>query len=718
MNMKRFFLSFVVIFVLCVTTAAANPVSGLVDRIHAGASKSFLFEITDPHSSDDFFELDQKGGKIWIKGNNWVSVSCGLNWYLKYHAGVSITWNNPHARLNNLPKVKQLERRSTKDLMRYYLNYCTYSYSMWNWDWARWQQEIDWMALHGINMPLALVGTANVWKNVLEKLEYTKEEIDAFIAGPAHQAWWLMNNMEGWCGPNPQSWYDGQEALQKQILARYKEFGIEPVFSGYCGMLPNNAKEKLGLDVQDPGLWCNYKRPAFLQPTDKRFDEIADIYYSEMEKLYGVAKYYAIDPFHEGGSTAGVDLKATGEAIYKAMKRANEGGVWVAQAWQDNPRMEMIDGLPAGDVVVLDLSSEARPQWGDPVSPWYRTDGYGYHDWVYCLLLNYGGVSGIYGNMDRMINSYYLTQKEHNGRNMRGVGTTMEGIENNPSQYELLYELPWRSEGVDKKEWLKNWAFARYGRILPQVEKAWEIIGNTAYNPPYGETRQGTTESILCGRPALKFKSVSSWGDASIFYKMDSLETALDLMVEVGEKYRGCNNFEYDLVDLARQVQANRALVLLEQLNDNFTKSDSVAFKKNSDKFLKLIKNQDALLGSSKDFLLGTWIERSMKMGAWEGEKEFYRYNAKVLITTWGNREAANKGGLRDYAHREWNGILGTLYYQRWKMFFDYVNKWKELPLAYDYFDVEDAWCRNEEVYSSVPVGDAIVLATEIARQN
>lgn len=32
------------------------------------------------------------------------------------------------------------------------------SYSMAFWDWERWEQEIDWMALQGINMPLAFTG--------------------------------------------------------------------------------------------------------------------------------------------------------------------------------------------------------------------------------------------------------------------------------------------------------------------------------------------------------------------------------------------------------------------------------------------------------------------------------------------------------------------------------------------------------------------------------
>lgn len=57
-----------------------------------------------------------------------------------------------------------------------------------------------------------------------------------------------MNNLEGWGGPNPDSWYTRQVALQKKILKRMREYGIEPVLPGYCGMVPPNAKEKLGIE--------------------------------------------------------------------------------------------------------------------------------------------------------------------------------------------------------------------------------------------------------------------------------------------------------------------------------------------------------------------------------------------------------------------------------------------------------------------------------------
>ena len=194
----------------------ASPITNLLERIDKGASKKFIIEQTKL-SDKDFFELDQKDGKIIIRGNNYVSIATGLNWYLKYYAGIHLSWNGMTAKLPvTLPVVTKKERHESMLPYRYDLNYCTFSYSMAFWDWPRWEKEIDWMALHGINLALALTGTESVWYNVLNKLGYDKQNINEFISGPGFLAWWLMNNLEGWGGPNPDSWYTQQETLQKK----------------------------------------------------------------------------------------------------------------------------------------------------------------------------------------------------------------------------------------------------------------------------------------------------------------------------------------------------------------------------------------------------------------------------------------------------------------------------------------------------------------------
>lgn len=700
---------------LAVVVKAASPIQGLLERIDKGASRKFVIE--QVKSPTDFFELDQKGDKVVIRGNNYVSIATGVNWYLKYYAGIQLSWNGMTAQLPAvLPAVPQKERHETDLKYRYDFNYCTYSYTMAFWDWDRWEKEIDWMALHGINLPLAVVGADVVWYNVLTKLGYTKDEINEFIAGPAFQGWWLMNNLEGWGGPNPDSWYKQRETLQKQILKRMREYGIRPVLPGYSGMVPHNAKERLGLNVSDPGLWCGYRRPAFLQPTDPRFNEIADLYYKEMSRLYGKADFYSMDPFHEGGNVAGVDLNAAGQAIWGAMKKANPKAVWVAQAWQANPRQKMIENLPARDLIVLDLFAESRPQWGDPESTWYRKEGFGKHDWLYCMLLNYGGNVGLHGKMKHVIDEFYKAKTSSFGKTMKGVGMTMEGSENNPVMFELLCELPWRPARFDKDEWLKNYTVARYGKADKAVQDAWLLLSNTIYNCPAKNTQQGTHESVFCGRPDYDVYQVSSWSEMEPYYKPEDIIRAAGIMLSATDRFKGNNNFEYDLIDIVRQAVAEKGRLVYPIMIDAYKAGEKELFAASSQRFLDLILLQDKLLAARPEFKVGTWIEKARNLGTTPEEKDLYEWNARVQVTTWGNRVAADEGGLRDYAHKEWNGLLRDFYYNRWKVWIDRQKaQLNGAPVkAIDFYAIEEPWTKQTNPYSSQAEGDVIEVAKEV----
>ena len=714
MKTKQFLL--ILLACLCFPFAQlwSNPVNGLLERIDSGASKKFIIQVKKGQS--DFFELDQKGDKVVIRGNNYVNIATGLNWYLKYYAGIHLSWNGMTAKLpESLPKVSTPVRKETNLSLRYDFNYCTYSYTMAFWDWKRWEKEIDWMALHGINLPLAVVGQECMWKNMLEKLGYTKEEINKFIAGPAFLAWWAMNNLEGWGGPNPDSWYTQQEALQKKILKRMREYGIEPVFPGYSGMVPHDANKKLGLNVTEPALWNGFTRPAFLLPTDSRFNEIASLYYKELEKLFGKANYYSMDPFHELEDAGSVDFDAAGKAVLKAMKDVNPKATWVIQGWTENPRPEMIKNLNNGDILILDLFSECRPMWGIP-SIWKREKGYEQHDWLFCMIENFGGNVGLHGRMDQLLNNFYLTKNNPLAAHLKGIGLTMEGSENNPVMFELMCELPWRPEKFTKEEWLKDYLFARYGVRDEKITQAWGILADGINNCPFGNNQQGPHESIFCGRPGLNNFQASSWSKMQNYYDPTSTEAAARLMLEVADKYKGNNNFEYDLVDIVRQSLSDRGRIVYNQTIADFKSFDKKSFAAHSQEFLNILLAQDRLLGTRSEFRVGRWIEQARNLGTTPEEKDLYEWNARVQITTWGNRVCANDGGLRDYAHKEWNGLLKDFYYKRWAAYWQTLQDVLDgKPMVeLDYYAMEEPWTLAHNPYASQPEGDCVSVAKEV----
>lgn len=736
----------------------ANPVDNLIERIAPGNSKKFKTEIKK--RDKDFFELSQSGDKVKITGNTWVNIATGLNWYLKYYCGQHLSWNNMQATLPvKLPRVNKVERHETDLKLRYDFNYCTFSYSMAFWDWARWQKEIDWMALHGINMPLAIVGEECVWRNMLLKLGYSKEEIGKFIAGPAFIAWWAMNNLEGWGGPLPDSWYTGQEKLQKQILARMKELGMHPVLPGYCGMVPHDAKDKLGVNATPGGKWNGYIRPANLSATDSHFDKIADTYYNELTKLFGKADYYSLDPFHESNEE-NVDFALAGKKLMEAMKRANPKAVWVVQGWTENPRPEMMRDLKKGDLLILDLFSECRPMFGAP-SVWRRPNGYDGHEWAFCMLENFGANVGLHGRMDQLLNNWDIACGNNKPQNSNlnpqsslvGIGLTMEGSENNPIMFELMTELPWRGH-VNKAEWVKEYVTARYGlnnsnhnpqssTLNSQLYKAWDILSNSIYNCPAGNNQQGPSESIFDGRPSLNNFQVKSWSKMHNYYDPASTLEAALLMNSVAEDFRGNNNFEYDLVDITRQAMDDQARLQYLRTIADYNGMDFKAFSRDSARFLNMLLLQDSLLGTRREFRLGHWTEAARNKGLTNAEKDQYEWNARVQITTWGNRECADKGGLRDYAHKEWQGLLKDFYYTRWHIYFDALSKQMYASLRpnpsalgggpnanktsselfamalphgpeIDWYAIEEPWTLKHNAYTSKPEGDPITMAKRV----
>lgn len=734
----------------------ANPVGRLLERIDKGASRKF--EIQMQQGPRDFFELSRSGNKVLIKGNTWVNIAVGLNWYLKYYAGIHLSWNQMSAKLpQQLPLPQKTERHETDLKLRYDFNYCTFSYSMAFWDWERWQREIDWMALHGVNMPLAVTGAECVWRRMLLRMGYSEQQIGRFIAGPAFLAWWQMNNLEGWGGPLPKSWYKDQEQLQRQILKEERAWGMTPVLPGYCGMLPSELSEKPGLGrVARKGgkKWNGYTRPAIIDTDSNDFDTIADLYYEELTRLYGKSRYYSMDPFHETNDDATIDYGKAGKKLLDAMKRANPEAVWVVQGWTENPREDMIRNIHEGDLLVLDLFSECRPMFGAP-SVWRRANGYGRHEWLFCMLENFGGNVGLHGRIDQLLDNFYMatgtSSDKGNGalanasKHLRGIGFTMEGSENNPVMFELMSELPWRSERVERQQWLASYVKARYGKDNPAVQQAWQLLGRTIYNCPKGNNQQGPHESIFDGRPSLNNFQVKSWSKMRNYYDPDDTREAAELMVSAADEFRGNNNFEYDLVDIVRQAMDDQARLQYQRVIGDYKAGARHAFSADSARFLHMLLLQDSLLGTRREFRLGHRTEAARALGHTPEEKDLYEWNARVQITTWGNRTCANEGGLRDYAHKEWQGLLRDFYFMRWHTFLNALslqlqrqsqpdleglgegansNKTADelfqmaLPAApvIDWYALEEPWTLQHQHYSPEPEGDCIEMARRVMK--
>ncbi len=691
-----------------------NPASvvDLVERIGGtGTANKFKFVLSPSLNSkyEAFAIGGSEDGKILIKGTTLSAITTGLGWYLNYHAHINIAWNSlnekvagaSYADLSDLPVPSTEETHTCDAKYRYYLNYCTFGYSMTTWTWKRWQQEIDWMALHGVNMPLQIIGLEEVWRKFLtieengkRKYNYTDTEAKAFVAGPAFTGWWGMNNLEGWGGTDnggrsgvqDNAWYTRQAALAQSILERQRELGMQPVLPGFSGMVPSNFTEKNpDVATDDNGKdWGGFVRPYIIDPTAEQFDDIAADYYACLEDVMGESQYYSMDPFHEGGSISSGKYSEAYKAIYDAMDLAKQGSQWVIQQWQwSGNQSKSLNAVPAGRLLVLDLFSDGSPAFD-------KYAGYAPQEAIFCAIPNFGGRSGLMGRLNNLTDNYFTYKAKY--ASIKGVGAAPEAIEQTPVTYDLLFQLPWMGSKPDVKEWVKNYSKARYGVDNAVVQEAWELLRNSALN--YGaDGIQGPVEDVWAARPNLDASPASTWGvtinSAGSTYTRERRQMVADatykllaesenLSLASGSIYE--SNYLYDIVEFGGAVMADYAYDLLLGIRDaknaagsNFASDATYCARR--DAFLALIADMDTLRGTNLNFRLGKWTQEARDAaaevtGATTATADWYEFNnARTIITTWGDRD--QNGGLKDYSYRSWQGLLKDYYLPRWQYFFD-----------------------------------------------
>ncbi len=275
------------------------------------------------------------------------------------------------------------------------------------WDWQQWEWLIDWMALNGVNMPLAVTGQEAVWQAVCRRLGLSEQQITAFLAGPPYLPFSWMGCLDGFGGPLPQSWIDRHVKLQQKILARQRELGMTPVLQGFTGHVPPAVRQNFPDAKLDKVTWQDGWQTDLLNPLDPLFAKIAEMYMQEQIKLFGTDHLYAADPFVEQMPPSGEPkyLADLSRAICSGMTNSDPDAVWVLQTWQfrhqrdfwrQNRIRAFLDATPHERMLCLDLFCETGPQWS-------RTKAFYGKPWLFCNIQNFGWRVNLGGDMQKII---------------------------------------------------------------------------------------------------------------------------------------------------------------------------------------------------------------------------------------------------------------------------------------------------------------------------
>ncbi|UQX05233.1 alpha-N-acetylglucosaminidase [Streptomyces sp. RerS4] len=668
--------------------------------------------VPDPAAGPDTFTVSGRAGAVTVRGSTGATLLTGVGWYLQHVAGVDIGWPGDSLGMlpATLPAVPEPVTRSAKVAHRYALNDTDDGYAGPYRSFEEHRRQIDLLALHGVNEVFVQVGAEYPYYRALQGFGYSPEELRAWIPGPAHQSWWLLQNLSGFGGPVSERLMSERARLGGRIAEQLRSLGMTPVLPGFFGTVPPEfTARNPGATTVAQGDWAGFDRPDWLDPTSPVFRRLSAAYYAEQRAVFGDSTMYRMSPLHEGGQTGTVDVKAAAGAIQQALHAAHPGAVWAVLGWQDDPTAELLAGVDTSKLLILDGLSD-RYNRLDREARWGGTP--------YALgsIPNFGGHTTIGANTSVWIDRF-AAWRAKSGSALVGTAYLPEATGTNPAAFDLFTDLAWEKDPVDQRAWFAAFASRRYGRPDAQAAAAWEELRTGPYSTSSGMWSE-SQDSLFTARPSLTATGAAYWSPKSMRYPAGSVRRALDHLLRVAPAARGSSAYRFDLVDTARQALANHSRVLLPKIKAAYDAKDLPRFRELRAQWAEGETLLDTLTGTDPNFLLGGWLDAARAWGADAAERERNEYDARSILSVWGRRSTSEGGFLHDYANREWNGLISELYARRWKVYFDTLEEALERgaqPRAVDWHAFEEEWARRTTRHPARPVGDAYATAARVA---
>lgn len=723
MSRQRYTLFLLLPFALSVNLAAQGSIAAARSVIarempHLAPQIHLSLVAGDYQGKPDGFRVTGSKGNIHVEAATVPTLLFGVNWYLKYVAHLNVSTNGSQlgSASLKLPGVDAPIVHPALYPFRYALNENTDGYTTPYWDFARWQHEIDILALSGFNAILIQRGNDLAVYKAFRDIGYTDAGIRKWITHPAHQNWQWMGNMCCFVEPISLDLMEKRAASARKIMDELRDLGITPVMPGFWGVVPDDfAKHVPGSHVvvqTEP--WNGFERPGWLDPRDPAFARLAAAFYKHQKELFGESTLYDMETFQEGGVSGDVPVGEGAVAIQKALNLAHPDALWFMMAWQDNPRTELVDAVDRNKILIADIEQGRIPRDN-------READFKGARWLFGGLWEFGGRTTMGAALYDYANRMPQAASQPNSH-LSGTALFTEGLDTNPFAYDLYTEMAWRKDPVDLNQWTSDYALRRYGAADPHAAKAWSIIQQTIYGyhadgvRGHGE-RDAAHESIFNAQPSLTATRTGHWAPDVLRYNAEDLKPALTELLQVAPALRSTASYRYDLTDITRQVLANEARHLLPQIKSAYDAKDRPAFEKLSAQWMEDMKQMDTLLCTNEYFLLGRWFSYLPAWTSSPAELKHIEYDAHSILTTWGDRVAS--GDLHEYGNKDWAGLISSYYASRWKLYFASLDKalaTNTEPQSIDWYAFGDTWNRSTARYSPTPTGDTYTASLAIAR--
>ena len=611
--------------------------------------------VTETAESENTWSYEPAEGKVLIKGGNAVDMSVAYYAFLRDNCGGY--FDVDHAlKVGEFKLPEEKKEGVIEKKYRICFEYTAFSCAACWWSWERWENEIDFMAMNGVNMPLSVVGTEAVWLKTMKDLGIKEDLALAGILGPAFWGWQLYNCFDGYLPQSSAATVDKRIELGRKIIEREKQLGMTPVMHGYSGYISRNfIQSKIRVRVNKTDEWCLFPKQYHIIVRDTTFHRIGTLYYRNLGLLLGEGCYFLADPFtaHEPAKRDSAFLAGVGAAIYKLISDQDENAVWVVHS--SSVRDSMFRAVPKENVLIIGSKEESESS---------RFEGF---EFVVGSQFNNADVTSIHGDFNAVSG---VCASE----NTSGVGVFSDGAYSNEAFRQFSYSAMSGAKNVDS--WLETYAKNRYRTDKKEALEALQLLKKSCWREGQPVREHG---SAICTRPTtlLRHTSVGDSGNDIPYDIADVFAAAKKLLEAQGKTYE----YELDVCDALRQALSDLANTVCKKALEGYKTKNVEQFETNSNLFLSIIEDMDRLLMTKKEFALPHYLELARSFGNSPEESENFEINILAQITSFG---PIKDSVLYDMCWKEWAGVLNTFYAKRWRAFFETLaanfKKLRRLP--------------------------------------
>ncbi len=640
-----------------------------IERNTPKVKDNFILKSIEAVDGFDTYEIYAEDKKIVLAGNSNLSLAMAFYRYLNEFCNIVITdgdYDISYIATTPLPEGKIT--RTVKQKIRARMSYEFFSLEGNYWGFDRWEKEIDFMAMHGINTALQPVGFDGVLYRTICEMGMPEDFAAEFASGPAFIMRQLTGNIAATNSVNSKDYLERKIYIGKKITEREKELGITPVFPAALPSVPFSLRKKyIKMEIFKAPMWHNLPPIFFMKPENAFFGIFNKKFLEIQKNALGETDSFITEPLFDVQQKGyNAHLSALGKALDEVLGEFSENAVCYTHLSSINA--EFFKKTSADRFIIINDSGEIAPD--------LLTD----KNHLVAIKGNTYGRTGLCGNINKLSLCPYAEAKSET---LLGTSLELDTFRENPLFCAVALAATTADEAFNANEFIKDYAYKRYHTN----DFANDLIRlkNLCYDT------DECAGSIICARPSTKLKHTAPFDTLERKYDFREL---YDIARDITESdSRKNDKMRLDLASITRQFLSELAYPVYLTATRFFKEKNVRSFEQCSNLFIEICEDMDRLLKTIESTNLATRYEEAHALGNDNDEMQAIDINFLMYHTIWG---PFDRSVLYDTAWCEWGGMIKDFYAQRWFMYFRTLAAYFDKPKKLKDFSRKQPLDRNE----------------------